>query len=126
MKDQINRPGRKWILIVEDDPNISKAIQLALELEGYSSLAAPNGKIGINILDSEPLPSVIFLDLMMPVMDGIQFMAEVSKNAAFSKIPVVLVTAFTEKAGQISGIAGVIKKPINIDSLLEFAQKYCA
>jgi len=114
------------ILIVEDDPNISKAIKLALEWEGYSVRSAPNGEIGIQILGSGPLPSLIFLDLMMPIMDGNQFMAELSKNTEYIKIPVVLVTAFTERASELSGNVGIIKKPINLDTLLEYAHKYCA
>lgn len=118
-------PEGKWILIVEDDSSISEAICMGLEFEGYSVLEAGNGAIALQKLVPDHLPSVIFLDLNMPVMDGQQFLAELKKVPPFSKIPVVLLTAFTDKADRIVGTAGVLKKPVDLFSLLEFAKRYC-
>jgi DNA-binding response OmpR family regulator len=118
-------PTGKWVLIVEDDESISGGIRMALQLEQYSSLVARNGAIALQKLESGNMPSLVFLDLMMPIMDGEQFLAELGKATAFSKIPVVIVTAAPEKANKIIGAVGILKKPIDIDSLLNFAKQYC-
>lgn len=63
------------ILIVEDDADLNEAYQLILTSAGYSVLSAYNGREALDILDEKEIePAIIFLDLRMPVMNGIEFL----------------------------------------------------
>ncbi len=97
--------------------------------EGYDVLCAGNGKEALNVLASEsPLPDIIYLDLMMPVMDGFEFRAQQLCDARIQTIPIFILTAETEvqkKKIQI-GADEAFKKPIDIDNLLETTKRYCS
>ncbi len=79
-------------LIVEDDTGTREILRRALEKEGWAVNEAENGQIGLERL-AERLPQLILLDLMMPMMDGFDFVSEIRKHDIWRKIPVVVVTA---------------------------------
>jgi len=112
------------ILIVEDDEAIRETLRLALELEGYSVRTASNGKEGIDALPEMPRPCMILLDLMMPVMDGWAFVKALRLDMELASIPVVVVTAFSERARDIRAEA-IIKKPVDLDSMYEIVRGFC-
>jgi CheY-like chemotaxis protein len=114
----------KTILIVEDDEGIRDALKLMLEFDGYEVETAENGKVGIERLSTIETPCVILLDLMMPVMDGWEFADVLKKNTAHASIPIVVVTAFADKARSV-GAARIVKKPVDMDTLLGFVREYC-
>lgn len=114
----------KTILIVEDDEGIRDALKLILEFGGYEVETAENGKVGIERLSTIAKPCVILLDLMMPVMDGWAFADIMKKNMSFATIPIVVVTAFADKAKSV-GAARIVKKPVDMDTLLGFVREYC-
>jgi CheY-like chemotaxis protein len=114
----------KIILVVEDDEGIRETLKFALELDGYKVSTAANGQEGIELLQTIPKPGLILLDLMMPVMDGWGFIAALEKDMAFSTIPVVVVSAFADKAKTIRA-AEIITKPMNFEHLMEVVKKYC-
>jgi CheY-like chemotaxis protein len=60
---------------------------------GYAAYAAVNGRDGLDWLANHPTPSLILLDLMMPEMDGFEFLRELRKQPAFVDVPVIVVTA---------------------------------
>jgi CheY-like chemotaxis protein len=73
------------------------------------------------------LPSVILLDLMMPVMDGWQFRTEQLRDPALAAIPVILISAdgtVREKAAALSA-AAFLRKPIDVEQLLALVRQYC-
>lgn len=114
----------KTILIVEDDEGIREALKLILEFDGYPVETAENGKVGIEILSTIATPCLILLDLMMPVMDGWAFAEVMRKDKVHAAIPIVVVTAFADKARSI-GAAHIVKKPIDMDTLMDFVREYC-
>lgn len=114
----------KTILIVEDDEGIRDALRLMLEFDGYDVETAENGKVGIERLSAIDTPCLILLDLMMPVMDGWAFAAVLKKDLMLAAIPIVVVTAFADKA-QFVGAAHIVKKPVDMDTLLSFVKEYC-
>src|SRR5207237_1468818 len=71
--------GERLVLVIDDDPDILQTLGLCLSSEGYRVLMAANGKEALDILEREH-PSVILLDLMLPVMDGWQFVAELDRR----------------------------------------------
>jgi CheY-like chemotaxis protein len=78
------------ILIVEDDADLNEAYQLILTSAGYSVLSAYNGREALDILDKKEIePAIIFLDLRMPVMDGIGFLE--AYNAPLHPLTTVIV-----------------------------------
>lgn len=109
------------ILIVEDDSDIRDALQDILTLEGFHAESVTNGKEALEYLQTKS-PALIFLDLMMPVMDGKMFLKEFSKSFPESNIPVILLSAALNTQVDYP-IVGFLKKPLDLDSLLNQARK---
>jgi CheY-like chemotaxis protein len=84
--------GPKTVLVVEDDPGARELLRCALEKEGWQVVEAANGQAGLDRL-AGIRPSLILLDLMMPVMDGFEFLQELSKRPLLHVAPVVVITA---------------------------------
>jgi Amt family ammonium transporter len=80
------------ILIVEDDQSIRQILRRTLEKEGWQVAEAENGRVALEHMDKNT-PELILLDLMMPEMDGFQFIAELRKVLAWHSIPVIVITA---------------------------------
>jgi len=101
------------VLVVEDDATTSEMMAKMLGKEGYSVATAGNGILALEKLEVE-LPGLILLDLMMPEMDGYQFLAELRKREQWSSIPVVVVTAksiATEDSMKLNGfVKSVLQK----------------
>ena len=81
------------ILVVEDDLPTLEALCRSLATMGYMAHAAVNGRSGLDWLANHPTPSLILLDLMMPEMDGFEFLRELRQRPAFADVPVIVVTA---------------------------------
>jgi PAS domain S-box-containing protein len=80
------------VLIVEDDAEMRELLRRRLEKEGWTVSEAENGRVALERM-AENLPELILLDLMMPEMDGFQFLEEVRKRDAWPSIPIVVLTA---------------------------------
>ena len=85
-------PGLKNVLIVEDDADARKLMRRLFEKEGWSVAEAENGSVALAAIESSP-PSLVLLDLMMPVMDGFEFIEQLRKRSTGRDIPVVVHTA---------------------------------
>jgi CheY-like chemotaxis protein len=116
------------ILVIEDDEPIRSLIQHALELEGYTILVAGDGKEGLELLRKVHRPCLILLDLMLPVMNGWEFLEELKRNKGdmLATIPVIITSAAGQAAVSAGQQAqGYIKKPIDLDLLLNQVAKFC-
>jgi len=80
------------VLVVEDEAVMRQMLRQMLEKEGWVVVEAENGRVAMERIAEDP-PSLILLDLVMPEMDGFQFMAELRENEAWRVIPIVVVTA---------------------------------
>lgn len=128
METQTNPQLNKRILVVEDTVDTQYLLSFYLEHEGYEVITATNGEDALKILkSSNELPAVIFLDLMMPIMDGPQFIAEQKKDRRLSTIPVVIMSAATDITDEALKLnaSGYLKKPLRLEDLLRTSQKYC-
>ncbi len=121
------RPMAKHILIVEDDPDVAQSVAEVLEVSGYCTAIAANGREALDHLQTNSHPDLILLDMMMPVMDGWEFRKEQRKLPALDSIPVVVVTADGDARGKAAAIqaAGHVRKPVTIDSLLNEVERIC-
>ena len=117
------------ILIIDDALEIQILIRHLFLDEGYIVDYANNGKEGLDLLHSATeLPSVILLDLMMPVMDGLEFMKNLEADVQLREIPVVVMTAYGPGEVKKMELQGreILKKPVEIDALLGMAARYCS
>jgi CheY-like chemotaxis protein len=110
------------LLLVEDDRDVREAIAEVLEQEGYGVLQARSGLEAIQRLTIAPQPpAAILLDLMMPVMDGWEFMARRQQHDAWGAIPLVVISADSNARDRVEGLGvavAYLRKPIDIDQLL--------
>lgn len=115
----------KQILVIEDDQAIRDTLRMLLEMEGYFVVAANDGAEGLRALKTMDAPCLVLLDLMMPVMNGWEFIEAKGKDGHIATIPVLVTSAVADKADPTT-VAGIIKKPIDIDSLLTFVKQFCS
>jgi CheY-like chemotaxis protein len=88
----VRKAGQDAILVVDDDADARKLARLVLENEGYTVIEAENGYLGLMRV-AERIPSVILLDLLMPNMNGHEFLYELELNERWANIPVIALTA---------------------------------
>ena len=106
------------VLVVDDDEGIREMVEIALSDEGYEVMTAPHGAAALDLLQERP-PSLILLDMRMPVMDGWQF-AQAYHQRPGPHAPIIVVTAAREasdRAAQI-GADGVLAKPFLLTDLI--------
>src|SRR4051794_20809073 len=89
------RGGRRPILVVDDSVSIREALRELLEVEGYSVAEAENGREALERLRTQPTPSLVILDLIMPVMTGTEFIWAARLHAASPRVPIVVLSAVT-------------------------------
>lgn len=104
------------ILLIEDDHDIRVAIRQALEDAFYRVLSAPNGRDGLKILNKER-PSLIILDMVMPLMDGEEFLKSMGRDDRLKDIPVIQISAYADKLTFTSNVA--FKKPLDLEQFLK-------
>lgn len=114
----------KSILVIDDDEAIREVLKISLEMEGYPVMTAINGKDALEILSKSPNQGLILLDLMMPVMNGWEFVEEFQKIDKYSNIPIILISAYSERAKNIPAIQEVFSKPMNFNTLLDRVKSY--
>jgi len=114
------------VLVVDDDRDICGMLETCLGLEGFDVLTARNGREALRQLDATR-PAVILLDLMMPVMDGVEFRGRQQCEPRLRDIPVVCLSA-QHDAGQMAarlGVAGFLSKPFKLDSVIAAVRGLC-
>lgn len=109
-----------WILVVDDDDDDREAVRSVLVEGGYRVEVDVHGGDALARLDDVSPPSLIVLDLRMPVMDGWAFMTKLKARAALAAIPVVVLSAAGEKALYSAPVsAGYLAKPLDRAQLLQ-------
>jgi CheY-like chemotaxis protein len=112
----------KFVLIVDDDPNLLEVTSFVIESEGMAVETARNGREALTLLRAGRLPGLVLLDLMMPVMSGWEFLDEVAKDPSLRQIPIVVLTAAEHV--QVTGAMEVLSKPMDLMALLRVVQRY--
>jgi DNA-binding response OmpR family regulator len=114
------------ILVVDDQPDIRLMCRVNLRLEGYDVIEAPDGDSGLGMV-SEYKPDLILLDVMMPGLDGWQFMEALKADPATASIPIVMLTARVQREdeirGWLAGAADYLPKPFNPSTLTEVVRR---
>jgi CheY-like chemotaxis protein len=123
--------GKKTILVIDDEPHIVTYLEALLEDHGYATVAAANGREGMEMTRAHH-PDLICLDITMPKQSGIRYYRDLKDDPELAGIPVVVVTAVTGYGGdpqsfkqfldtrkQVPPPEGFFSKPIDRDTFLE-------
>ena len=108
------------ILIVEDNPQNMKLIEMTLRGKGYTLLKATDGEEALDIAMREQ-PALIIMDMQLPKLNGLEVTKRLSKTLAFSHTPIIALTAYAMKGDKENFINGgcdaYVSKPINTREL---------
>jgi chemotaxis family two-component system sensor histidine kinase/response regulator PixL len=122
-----NRGRRELILIVEDDAELRDAMRMLLELGGYNVETACDGTQALDTLRRGLQPRLILLDLMMPGMDGFQFVNEKRQDPRLYRIPVIIYSGHYDARANAArlGATAYLQKPFDVDSFLKLVRSHC-
>ena len=120
---------KKKIMVVDDEPDQILTVKLILEdlSDRYEVIGADSGMQCLELLKNNQIPDLIFLDVMMPGMNGWDVAAEIKKNPKWNKIPLVFLIAKTDSFSKtFGGIVSedYITKPFEIKELKESIDKF--
>lgn len=119
----------KSVLVVEDDEDVRDCILQVLQDEGYSVEVAVDGKEGLEKLAKMPVPTLVLLDLMMPSMNGWEFLDVQKKDPALAEHKIVTISAVKANKSIEDSTPletdGSIKKPIHLELLWEKVTEFC-
>jgi CheY-like chemotaxis protein len=115
------------VLVVDDDRDSREMLCTWLQQHGYRTLAAAEGREALRQLDESPHLSLILLDLMMPGMSGWEFRASQRGHRRHRKVPVVIMTAHPNPAGESEWLdpEDVLLKPLDLQAVLEIVSRCC-
>jgi DNA-binding response OmpR family regulator len=109
------------VLVVDDDPDILHFVRVNLELEGFETETAANGRIALDSAKERP-PDLVLLDVMMPEMDGLTVLHRLRSAPATSNVPVILLTAKALAEDRVKGLNlgadDYITKPFDVEELM--------
>ena len=127
-------PDQKIILVVDDEPDVRRFFETALKDAGFGVVTASDGDEALTVLNNRP-PDLISLDLVMPRKSGVKLYHELRRNKAWSRIPVLVVTAHAHdemgsadlnsilKETSISGPGVYLEKPVTAKSYVAAVKK---
>lgn len=118
----MNKP---FILLVEDNIAIREALVWALEYSKYTVVTVRNGQEALNFLEQNALPKLIFLDLMMPVLDGMEFRERKKQISRIKDIPIIIASA-KANLDTIEQLPheSFMSKPFELNDLLSTIKQY--
>ena len=123
MDVQGRQAALKTILVIEDDHDTRVSLRTTLEREGYFVFSAANGRQGLETLQRIKPPCLILLDVVMPLMNGEEFMQALETDPDLHMIPVVVVSAFPDLAKKLVTKA-FVQKPVDLKSLLRVVETH--
>ncbi len=117
---------KKKILIVEDEVDIVDLLQSQVKALGYDSIVAGNGKQAVDMATSQ-LPHLILMDIMLPVMDGLEATRQTRQNPKTRSIPIIAVTALSSRRDKEkclkSGCDDYLSKPFTQFTRLQLGSR---
>ena len=114
------------VLIVDDEPDVVRLIEFRLQKEGLDVVSCGDGRTALKLLDDEK-PDLMILDIMMPLLDGMEVLRQIRSHRTTSRIPVIMLTAKTasvtvDEARQL-WVSDYIMKPFDPEKLVAKVKK---
>ena len=122
----VTAPSEIDVLYIEDDEAFRASSCERLREEGFRVAEAPDGAVALAYLSEGHRPALVILDLLMPGMDGFEFMARLRNDPELTGIPVVVVSGVVQ-SGMLASRYGVVphlSKPFEIASLLAYVRRF--
>ena len=113
------RRSKATVLIVEDDAQLRSLYKSALAAAGFAAVTVQDGVAALNYVAHVEAPDAVLLDLALPGVHGRDVYRELSTNVSTSQIPIIVVTGEPPSSFDESEFACVLRKPVNIDALLD-------
>src|SRR5215472_10757432 len=110
------------ILLIDDAEHVVEACGEVLVMKGYRVAIARDGQQALDYLRTHLLPSLILLDIVMPRMDGWEFLTQRARQERLSSIPVVI--TFAAETNERMNVAAIVRKPWNIEDLLKVIKEH--
>jgi DNA-binding response OmpR family regulator len=108
------------VLVVDDDEDINDVVSLALADQGLEVQSARNGREAFDLLKLGSFqPGLILLDLMMPEMNGTEFLSLLRAESRFDAVRVIVMSAHAAVSAQIEGAQALLRKPFDLTQLLD-------
>ncbi len=117
------------VLLIDDDECARLCLARTLERDGHAVATAADGRQALDYLAAHAAPRLILLDLVMPTMDGWEFLRRLRREPHLRWVPVVTFSAFADPADPdplALGAAAVFLKPFDLMKVLDAARRYCA
>ena len=112
------------VLIIDDDAGIRDSLAECLAVEGFAVACAGNGAEGLERL-RQRRPGLVVVDLLMPVMNGYQFVAALRADPETRSLPVVLMTGATPRPGHpLPAVEAQLPKPFELEELLAVVRRF--
>jgi CheY-like chemotaxis protein len=111
------------VLIVEDEVELRELMQVALERKGYEVIAVSDGRAALDAIPSIERLCLVLLDLLMPGMNGWEFVAQARTQPQLAEVPIIVHSSATNEAP--AGATAVLRKPIKLERLLSVVGQYC-
>jgi CheY-like chemotaxis protein len=111
-----------FVLIVNDDPDLLDVTSFVIEGEGIAVETAKNGQEALTLIATGRRPALVLLDLVMPVMNGWEFLAAVAGDPVLRLLPVVVLTA--GEHAEVPGAREVVREPMDLKELLKIVERY--
>lgn len=119
--EKVNLTGTK-VMVIDDSNTIRRSAEIFLKASGCEVILAENGFDALSKISSE-LPQIIFVDIMMPRLDGYQTCALIKRNPRFKATPVIMLSSkngvFDKARGRMVGSDEYLTKPFTQDTLIE-------
>lgn len=121
----MTKVSRGQVLLIEDDSDMAEVMKLALEMEGFHVYLASEGQEALDLLSTIATPNVIFMDLRMAGMDGVEFRSIQKKDPKLSEIHLVVMSAADDMESRIPPCATVsyLRKPYSLDQVVALAKQ---
>ncbi len=112
------------VLVVDDEPDLRELYCVNLEEAGHEVLTASNGAEGLGVVERES-PDIVLVDLMMPLMDGYEFLQHLRRMPGLQRTPAIVVSAIaTGGFSRKVGASGFVAKPFDADELVSVVERY--
>jgi DNA-binding response OmpR family regulator len=118
----IRTPVRKEVLIVEDEAPIAEALAYIIEDAGYAARIAVHGRAAL-VAIQERRPDLVFTDLMMPFMSGVELIATI-RASGDTTLPIILMSAIARDEMRALGADAIIGKPFTVEAIEALLHRY--
>ena len=124
----MNTTTRSTALVVEDDEHIAHLLRFMLEREGYDVQHAADGREGLRLIETQPVPAVALLDVMLPFVDGFELVRRLRAQPGWAAVPVLMLTAKTQEKDIVraldAGANDYVLKPFQPAELLARMRRF--